>query len=107
MAGVPVGAGREDTTGGGEPLSHPRERQAYVVVIASAAKQSRATRAALDCFVAAARRLAMTPPYNPPVTSMVTPVTKSASAEARKAITRAWSAASAMRRSGMRAISAA
>ena len=43
----------------------------------------------------------------PPVTSMVTPVTKSASAEARKQITRAWSWASAMRRSGVRAISRA
>src|SRR5262247_4170613 len=43
----------------------------------------------------------------PPVTSMVTPVTKSASLEARKQITRAWSRASAMRRSGVRKISCA
>ena len=37
---------------------------------------------------------------------MVTPVTKSASLDARKQITFAWSAASAMRRSGVRPISA-
>src|ERR1700722_13271642 len=43
----------------------------------------------------------------PPVTSIVTPVTKSASLEARKQMTFAWSAASATRRSGVRAISAA
>src|SRR5581483_10001456 len=47
-------------------------------------------------------------PYEPPpVTSMVSPVTKSASAEARKQITRAWSTASATRRSGVLSISAA
>src|SRR3989441_5565728 len=44
--------------------------------------------------------------YWPPVTSMVTPVTKSASLEARKQITRAWSTGSAMRRSGTRSTSA-
>ena len=38
---------------------------------------------------------------------MVTPVTKSASREARKQITRAWSRASATRRSGVRVISCA
>ena len=38
---------------------------------------------------------------------MVTPVTKSASREARKQITRAWSRASATRRNGVRAISRA
>src|SRR5436190_1431867 len=43
----------------------------------------------------------------PPVTSIVRPVTKSASAEARKQITRAWSAGSATRRSGVRSISSA
>src|SRR6202521_2977533 len=42
----------------------------------------------------------------PPVTSMVTPVTKSASLDARKQITLAWSTASATRRSGVRSISA-
>jgi hypothetical protein len=41
------------------------------------------------------------------VTSIVTPVTKSASDEARKQITRAWSIGSAMRRSGVRSISMA
>ena len=45
--------------------------------------------------------------YRPPVTSIVSPVTKSASDEARKQITFAWSAASAIRRSGVRSISAA
>ena len=45
--------------------------------------------------------------YSPPVTSIVSPVTKSASDEARKQITFAWSAASAIRRSGVRSISAA
>ena len=49
----------------------------------------------------------MASPYNPPVTSIVSPVTKSASDDARKQITLAWSAASATRRSGVRAISAA
>src|SRR5579883_851184 len=43
----------------------------------------------------------------PPVTSIVSPVTKSASAEARKQITRAWSSGSATRRSGVRSISSA
>ena len=38
---------------------------------------------------------------------MVRPVTKSASAEARKQITLAWSTASATRRSGVRSISSA
>ena len=42
----------------------------------------------------------------PPVTSIVTPVTKSASLDARKQITLAWSGASATRRNGVRSISA-
>ena len=45
--------------------------------------------------------------YTPPVTSMVRPVTKSASDEARKQMTLAWSAASATRRNGVRSISSA
>src|SRR5258706_259459 len=45
--------------------------------------------------------------YCPPVTSMVTPVTKSASDEARKQMTRAWSSGVATRPSGVRWISAA
>src|SRR5258708_39409157 len=45
-------------------------------------------------------------PQFPPVTSIVTPVTKSASLDARKQITLAWSAASATRRKGVRSISA-
>ena len=41
------------------------------------------------------------------MTSMVRPVTKSASEEARKQITFAWSTASATRRRGVRSISSA
>src|SRR3979490_3619282 len=61
-------------------------------------------RALLGCLAMASRASLVV--QFPPVTSIVTPVTKSASLDARKQITLAWSGASATRRNGVRSISA-